>query len=73
MRDERRHLLSTLREIEKQARELGEELPHGVERHRARQIAILAAHVALTMEIERNGRARVTADGAGRNPQTSPA
>ena len=30
MRDERRHLLSTLREIEKQARELGEELPHGV-------------------------------------------
>ena len=63
-------MLTTLREIEKQARALAEELPHGVERHRARQIAILAAHVALTLELERP-RAGPAANDGGRGERAS--
>ena len=72
MRFEREETLTTLREIEKQARALGEELPRGVERHRARQIAILAAHGALMIDLQ-HPRRDPAANDAGRGERASQA
>ena len=71
MRDQQNDMLDKLREVERQARELADQQPLGIARHRARQIAILAAHVALTIEMARNGRAQGAANDAGRDQLAS--
>jgi hypothetical protein len=53
MTDEKADSLAKLRAIEEQAAALVRELPPGLPSHRARLIESIAAHLALTRELER--------------------